>query len=884
MGGGGGGGDANQALNGVKGGVGGGIVLINVGRITGSGTVLANGSDGAPGAQGIQPDGAGGGGAGGTVYIKVTNPDPTAVLTIEAKGGKGGNTVGDIGFNEHGPGGGGGGGNIFYAMSPGMVNTNVSQGLGGKANSGAGTNNGSADGTAGKSVAFLSSSLPLYLQGGGSSCYPQLSTILYEANPTTIKYPGSAVVYTITSTNFASGGNAGGVQIEALLPTGISFKSATVTYSGDSGGPIVIINLGTPSRPIFGNFNISPGDNVTITLNAEVDCGTPPGTYSASAQSLYLDPTRTFIDPNRRITSALAAFPGSKFNYETGSPVPGSNYDGSSTANDNVQVKTAAPLGSNMISIAGNPVRFCIAAIGDLSDPSLISGSVPTGDIEIYTYQWQSSIDNVNFVNITAATTKDYDPQPITVTTYYRRVVTSSSCVAPLISNVIKITIGLNPIADFEIPDFCLNDGTAIFKNTSTIGDGSGNLTYKWNFGEVSSGSLNSSTSTDGAHIYSATGDFIITLITTSNDGCSVTRSYPFTVNGSIKKADFAVVNPTKLCSGIPVEFNDLAEVFAGQITKIEWYYDLVHNSTGVEIDDNPGLRSSPKTYSHQYPVFGTPAFKPFVVKMKVYSGATCVAELSKTIKVFATPEIEFDSIPPVCVNGSSFQITQAKEKFNIPGKGTYSGKGITATGMFNPSKAGLGKHTITYVFQADSGDCKDSKVQEILVQANPKARNDQVEILEGEGITFPDIADQSGLSYSWSPAEGLSNTTILNPVASPVKTTTYTLTVTNILTGCTEIGKIKVTVHKIPIIPNAFTPNGDGINDVWLIENLGTYTTCSVRIFNRYGEEVFTSVGYQTPWNGIFKGVPLPTGTYYYMIDPKKGRKVVSGSITILR
>ena len=95
MGGGGGGGDANNALTGVKGGVGGGIILINVETITGTGTILANGGNGAAGVSGINPDGAGGGGAGGTVYVKVSNPDLAAVLTIEEKGGNGGNTQND---------------------------------------------------------------------------------------------------------------------------------------------------------------------------------------------------------------------------------------------------------------------------------------------------------------------------------------------------------------------------------------------------------------------------------------------------------------------------------------------------------------------------------------------------------------------------------------------------------------------------------------------------------------------------------------------------------------------------------------------------------------------------------------------------------------------
>ena len=887
MGGGGGGGDANNALNGVKGGVGGGIILINVGRIIGNGVILANGGDGAAGAQGNQPDGAGGGGAGGTVYIKVTNPDPAAVLTVEAKGGNGGNTRNDVGTNEHGPGGGGGGGLVLFAMSPGNVNVNVNKGLAGKANSGGGTTHGAADGTDGKSLPYLISDLPAYLQGGGSGCYPQLTTILSEVTPAIFKYPGSEVVYIIKATNYPNGGNAGGVHIEAQLPPGISFKSATVTYTGDSGGPVIISNLGTSSKPLFGDFNISPGDDVIITIKAEVDCGTMPSTYNAGAQSLYLDPSRTISDPNRRITSVVNAFPGSKTNYETGSlgAVPGANFDGDNSVNDDVIVKTASPLTNNAISIAGDPVKFCVNTIGDLVDPAVIVGTIPSGDTGFYTYQWQSSSDNVNFIDIASATSKDFDPPSISVTTFYRRTVSSSACVPSLKSNVIKVLVTVVPVADFETPEFCLNDGTATFTNKSSIADGTeSQLTYIWDFGDPGSGSSNTSAQTNGSHVYSSQRVYNITLTVTSKDGCKATKVQSFTVNGSIPKADFTVKNSTELCSVNPVEFVDEAKVDFGEVTRIEWYYDFINNPAEVEIDDNPGLRASPKAYSHKYPTFNAPVSKTYEVRMKVFSGATCVDETVQTIIVNAVPEIEFTSISSTCMEEPAFQLTQATEKFGVPGLGTYSGAGVTSDGLFNPSLAGPGKHTITYTYVSDAGNCTDSKSQDISVHANPVTRVENVEILLGGEIVLPSIAAETGLIYQWSPSSFLSKADILNPVASPEETTTYILTVTDIVTGCINKGSVKVLVNKMPEVPNTFSPNGDGINDFWVIENLETYTNVTVTVFNRNGEKVFSSNGYASPWDGTYKGSQLATGTYYYLIDPKKGRNKLSGSITILR
>jgi len=80
--------------------------------------------------------------------------------------------------------------------------------------------------------------------------------------------------------------------------------------------------------------------------------------------------------------------------------------------------------------------------------------------------------------------------------------------------------------------------------------------------------------------------------------------------------------------------------------------------------------------------------------------------------------------------------------------------------------------------------------------------------------------------------------------------------------------------------VPNAFSPNGDGINDTWEIRNLSAYQTSTIEIFNRYGQRVFFSRGYGKPWDG--GGLPL--GVYYYVIDLKDGSGRLAGYVTILK
>jgi len=80
--------------------------------------------------------------------------------------------------------------------------------------------------------------------------------------------------------------------------------------------------------------------------------------------------------------------------------------------------------------------------------------------------------------------------------------------------------------------------------------------------------------------------------------------------------------------------------------------------------------------------------------------------------------------------------------------------------------------------------------------------------------------------------------------------------------------------------VPNAFSPNGDGINDTWEIRNLSAYPAGTIEIFNRYGQRVFYSRGYSNPWDG--GGLPL--GVYFYVIDLKDGSERLAGYVTILK
>jgi gliding motility-associated-like protein len=125
-----------------------------------------------------------------------------------------------------------------------------------------------------------------------------------------------------------------------------------------------------------------------------------------------------------------------------------------------------------------------------------------------------------------------------------------------------------------------------------------------------------------------------------------------------------------------------------------------------------------------------------------------------------------------------------------------------------------------------------------------------------------------------------LDNSTSQFPVATPMITTLYTLIVTD-LHGCQDTDWVNVTVvDDYIIIPdNVITPNGDGANDFWWIDNILTYPDNHVMIFNRYGNKVYESKGYSNGWDGS----GLPNGTYYYVVTFDGSSRVYKGTITII-
>lgn len=459
-------------------------------------------------------------------------------------------------------------------------------------------------------------------------------------------------------------------------------------------------------------------------------------------------------------------------------------------------------------------------------------------------------------------------------------VISDAGCTG-VVTQSVTAKPGLKP--NFKLPEVCSNDLSSQFLDLTADSVGTAaTLTYLWNFGDADATAANPNTSTDKnpTHRFTKAQIYQVTLTVTADDSSSATITKPFQVNGSLPKAAFNIITTGNVCSTSPISFENRASVDVGLITKIEWYFDYQNKKT-VDLTDGDPI--SGKIYTHQYDPFNTPAAKIYTVRMVAYSGITCMDILDQTLTINATPKVVFTALGSVCQEVNPFQITQAADISGAAGKGVYSGAGVTINGLFSPAAAGIGTHLIKYVFTNSSG-CADSLSQPITVNPTPvldAGKNISVHI--GEQVRLSPKVTGKILSYQWVPATGLSNPRIANPVATPADDITYRLTVTS-TDSCTATDTISIRILKIPVIPNTFTPNNDGVNDVWNIKNLDRYPDCIMDIYNRYGVRLFHSIGYGTAWDGRFNGQEVPVGTYYYVLNLRDGTKNYGGYVTIIR
>jgi gliding motility-associated-like protein len=259
---------------------------------------------------------------------------------------------------------------------------------------------------------------------------------------------------------------------------------------------------------------------------------------------------------------------------------------------------------------------------------------------------------------------------------------------------------------------------------------------------------------------------------------------------------------------------------------------------------------------------------------------ASFVVNATVTVGAEAGNDTTLCSVPGFILNGDTTGATMM-QWVQLPA-GTVLGTTLTQ------SVVPVAGDTTQYVLIANNGTCVNRDTISIIMNTTPVPdAGTSAVVFVGQQTTLGGSPTNPGGSGTivWHPKAGLSDSAAANPTVTPQTTTQYTVYVTN-AAGCTGWDTITITVLPTFVVPNGFSPNGDGYNETWQIDYIYMFPNCEVEVYNRWGEQLFYSKGYNSPWNGKYNGKDLPVGTYYYVIrlNDKKFPDHFTGPLTILR
>lgn len=440
----------------------------------------------------------------------------------------------------------------------------------------------------------------------------------------------------------------------------------------------------------------------------------------------------------------------------------------------------------------------------------------------------------------------------------------------------VTVVVNPKPVTDF-LPDphpGCPLD-TVIFTNTTA-----GATVYQWLFGDGLS-----STDANPVHYYTTNQDsYNVTLKATNIFGCYSTNTQTINVRHRIT-ADFSF-SDSIVCNGTPVTVNDLSFFTKFNTTPLtvmvcDWTFG----------DGNTQTENGGVSVNHLYEKEGY-----YHVTLHVTDSIGCEATISKDVLIiqphisavidttFCLPD---GVVFPFNVIMSTTPVTPLNDYYNFlwtPNDGHLS----SVTDQ-NPNFTGLGDYTYTLTATLNTEGCSAEHVVTLHSTLPTPLTNvtKDTKIMYGNSIQ---LNADSTMFYTWTPNDGsLNNPNINNPVATPTVTTTYTVYGMDKY-GCRDTAFITVFVDstQTEFIPTAFTPNGDGKNDVFRLIGSKFHHLLEFRIYNRWGQQVFYTATKEQGWDGTFNGVPQDMGVYYYTIicaRPGYFENIVyKGEVTLIR
>ena len=547
---------------------------------------------------------------------------------------------------------------------------------------------------------------------------------------------------------------------------------------------------------------------------------------------------------------------------------------------DNQSIKNVVIYTQMPVPLAGIPQAFCpydTVQLGGPANPLYIyTWSPPTGLSDT-----TSSSPLLHLDNLTSDSA---------LHKYYVRTAFADN---PGCTSLDSVTVKVypNPVVNFTMPKICLNDAVGQFDDSSYTADGETlPFTYNWNFGDPHAappGNPNNSNLQNPTHRYTAAANYNMSLTVTNNKGCVDSALKVFTVNGDDPVAVFQVLNPAGLCSNRAVQLDNLSTVNFGSVVAVQIFWG---DTAGVSYMDS--LPYPGKVYSHNYPNPVTAGTATYTIRMIAASGLTCQNETDQTITVEPSPHVQFAAVPTLCDIDTAVNLTEVSELTGLAGNYAFSGRGVTPGGVLNPLQAGAGTDSLQCTYIAGDG-CSDTAYQTVFIQALPKVRaGDDTAVVIGQPLQLNAwSSDGTGDIFLWTPAEGLNNPGIADPVAvlgSDVDSIRYLVTATDSV-GCFGQSSLKVSVFStMPdlFVPNAFTP-GRGTNDVIRPIPVGISRLLYFRVYNRLGGLVYSTSRMGEGWDGMLDGKLQSSGVYVWVAEAETytGKEIAKkGTVILIR
>lgn len=380
---------------------------------------------------------------------------------------------------------------------------------------------------------------------------------------------------------------------------------------------------------------------------------------------------------------------------------------------------------------------------------------------------------------------------------------------------------------------------------------------YFWDFGD---GNTIITTSSSTTHTYTSFGNFIPKVVLQDPSGCLILLQGVDTFYITGAKANFGFDN-NQFCDAGLVNFSD-STTFNDPITSYNWNFG----------DGNTSTLQNP---SHQYT---SPGLYTVQLAVETQIGCRDTLNLPNLVRVVQRPLIDITGDSVVCINSSLLHsgvflqpdTSIVTWQWNFP-------NGNTSTQQNPPSQTYTvaGNFVITTIATNSSG-CRDTTLQNIYVNPLPVVTMPgQMTVQNGFPVTIPATYSPNTVSWIWSPATGLSCSNCPTPDAGPKFNTFYQVYFTD-NNGCSNIGSIDVIVickNANLFIPNTFSPNGDGSNDVFYPRGKGLERVKLLRIFNRWGEIVFEKTNFpindaSAGWDGTYKGKKPMADVYVYQAE----------------